>query len=1166
MSSSQINLVGESAYSSTGGRHQAEQRVWVGTHRLRLRFLILCLFSTAFFGPVHIVRAGNANPPAVGIFTNLPGLPIENYLRSKGWQTLCLNWGAAFDAASFRRFNVIVLSEYPAIDPDAPRNSNLGMRPDYEQHVRKLLAEYVEAGGGLLVYGGDSPIAAKPVNLLLANFGAELLNETVVDSVHTFSQQTGMQFRYQVTSEIAKHPATADVHTLFYPTRSIYGAAVNPLRLDRQWDLLIRGSPEAKSHPLIAQEHITVADDARPGAFSAAPPIAAVRSVGQGRVAVFGWSPIQTFFDYGHYMVEDIYFTRGGDGVPSDGLRLLEQTLSYIADPSRRDAGAGFGGYINQPDRKRPQIPKPIVWKASTVGEEAPGARWFKGIIGARTALTGGSGTVAEYAAAARAAKLDFIAFMEDFSRLTEAKWEKFRTECRAASGPDLLVLPGQAVQRGEAGDRYFKISDYGWPQRDMLTADGTRIENYLYEHFQSGLNTLGPFDLRHEPSPFWISRAYNSMAVTTTRDGQTSWELDPFLYMTGLSDSPKPIAIDLINSPREVPDAARRILNLRLCTSQEELRHSLKNPDAGRPAQISNGPIITTWQGNNLARMTWGRMVAGSERFQLRLKAGSDVPLTEAIVYDGANVFRRYRFTNAKTCDLLIDGLHDRQHEFTVVVRDASGRVALRSGLNTTDLMYRRFMCSDRQNSLGNGYLIDGEGYEVVTAAGFEQGKLMSRAGGFPANPQTVGRVPWYWDGAPGGYVQGGVENSMWLPPLVTPQPKETAPALVSRMSFPLGSRDVICQEINTEAIMPDHPFHEGGFWPIKPLPRYRAQTRCFEFRKTPDGPAAMLIEGTYTMLEDGKWEPHEWYWSRFSQIFYSLGGSTNASCSWGFVNPDGEALFGPAPPRDRPANFVKLLQPGGYLAYTTLHESGAIFPLDEPLQFAQELHQDNWFRLWLGYNRLGQTYRKGQAIPYRLVVFTGSRNAPPDNREIESFRQALGLSSGPPAYTVTPRIGNVRSTRYVLELDAADGGFDGTISKAPLPILLPIRVHGVNPNWTCAIVEHHDKWWLPVGVLDGTAYATLDTTSVHDVWIGNVVTCEQPDLILTLLPDGASGLAIEIHNPTDREISATVRTAPQFTLAPFFSTRVTIPTGASELIEAVENAARRQVNTRER
>src|ERR1035437_5813190 len=117
MSSSQINLVGESAYSSTGGRHQAEQRVWVGTHRLRLRFLILCLFSTAFFGPVHIVRAGNANPPAVGIFTNLPGSPIENYLRSKGWQTLCLNWGAAFDAASFRRFNVIVLSEYPAIDP-----------------------------------------------------------------------------------------------------------------------------------------------------------------------------------------------------------------------------------------------------------------------------------------------------------------------------------------------------------------------------------------------------------------------------------------------------------------------------------------------------------------------------------------------------------------------------------------------------------------------------------------------------------------------------------------------------------------------------------------------------------------------------------------------------------------------------------------------------------------------------------------------------------------------------------------------------------------------------------------------------------------------------------------------------------------------------------------
>ena len=52
----------------------------------------------------------------------------------------------------------------------------------------------------------------------------EVLREQVVDLAHTFTQKNGMMFVYQHTDNIEKHPATRDVRSIFYPTRSIFGA------------------------------------------------------------------------------------------------------------------------------------------------------------------------------------------------------------------------------------------------------------------------------------------------------------------------------------------------------------------------------------------------------------------------------------------------------------------------------------------------------------------------------------------------------------------------------------------------------------------------------------------------------------------------------------------------------------------------------------------------------------------------------------------------------------------------------------------------------------------------------------------------------------------------------------------------------------------------------
>jgi hypothetical protein len=403
-----------------------------------------------------------------------------------------------------------------------------------------------------------------------------------------------------------------------------------------------------------------------------------------------------------------------------------------------------------------------------------------------------------------------------------------------------------------------------------------------------------------------------------------------------------------------------------------------------------------------------------------------------------------------------------------------------------------------------------------------------------------------------------------MWEPPYAPPT-KEGYQHLIGRMEFPLGSRDVLCQAVGYESVSPDKPPHYGGFWPMQPLKGFNAYARIIEFKKTPDRPAAALIEGYYVMLQDGKWEKHEWWWSSFSHLFHSMSGRPSGETAWFFANPaKGEFLSGAAPAPDRGANFCKTLEPGGYVAYARGSDMIACFPLDMPLLVAQELNQ-NHHRSYIGYGRLGESYRKGDVIPFRFVSYVGAPSTAPDNRSLEQFRADYGLSGAAPAYTVTPRAGKVLGTRYVLELEAADGGFGGVIGKAKLDTRLPLRVHGVNPNWSCGIVERTEKWWLPIGVMDDlkltpeqqatptryAAYATLDLSKDRDVWIGNVLLCDQPELKLTLLPEGDGRFSIEAHNPTDRDLTATIHTAAEFSLVPPLNRKLTVTAGTSERIE---------------
>ena len=81
-----------------------------------------------------------------------------------------------------------------------------------------------------------------------------------------------------------------------------------------------------------------------------------------------------------------------------------------------------------------------------------------------------------------------------------------------------------------------------------------------------------------------------------------------------------------------------------------------------------------------------------------------------------------------------------------------------------------------------------------------------------------------------------------------------------------------------------------------------------------------------------------------------------------------------------------------------------------------------------------------------------------------------------------------------------------------------------------------------------DGVGMLQIDTAvGDKDVFIGNLLVCDQSELCLTLVDwrPGKAGLAV--HNATDQELTCAVRPGPGFTLLGPFEIEVRVPAGAT-------------------
>lgn len=1041
-----------------------------------------------------------------------------------------------------KRYNFVVLG----IDQS---DFKLSLSEEQATNLGRLLAEYVRQGGGLFItrnggYQFGQDITA--LNHILAPFGASVLDEQLVDRTN---QHRGAGCNVFWTGNIVQnHPITQGVRGLFLPephgVYPRYTDFASPIRVDDNWQVLARMENSGGSYHRPKGGKVHPITD---GSYSSAAPFLAVRDFGEGKVVLFPVTAPMYWQETHHPFFADGRFIAGdASGKPADGLKLIVNIMQYLSTCAQ----GKFGGFNSPYNFNAPPPPvlgsRGVDWDA--VRFQSVYGRQYIGLIGAKSNLSGGKGTPQEFIAAAKAAGYNFIVFAEDFAQLTEEEYNTLKAICAAAKAPGFRAYPGFRYT-DETGCQWLAFSEntnYPLPAWRSVRFPGRLINN---NPLSRGWNWAPVVLLKSNLNPQepWYKGNYKFIATHTYENGRlVDDSVMNYLALNTSRFCLSPVAVHLIDDPAQVASARNNGMQSVVRWPDDDVIKAYTGRYCDyrgsyvwfRPTYVTAGPEIRNFAIANFG--TSDLAVKGNDRIRIYFNIHSPLGIREIILHDGdkSTPFRRFLPNGAKDFEVTFDSFHLDRRAFILEITDMAGNKCVSQEAWTSISESEFGRCSDNINTMPRGKWW-----------GTPDGKHNMRA----LEDYMVSRDFRYCG----------------VPIFNTIGPEGSHPRV--RHVKVLSSRFCLIVDcyIDKHFIGKTSPNHDRNDDPLELRDNrfYSGVVRHIFFTGRQDSSFFTLVEGNFDIKRSFIDRPTVvTLFSRKNASNFTYT-QLNGQCA------DVDLLQASLPMAIRiPRTGFAAIHPNAF--------SGA------PGFFALSNNLTAWVRNLGNYNYslngvIGENgmvqFRAGTKLQYRYISVCGTFNSNPGSEFMTEMRDGLGIGCAP-AYTVTASIGQFRTEDGILRLTPDNGSFRGTTTAADLPIDLPVIMSDLNPNWDAGIVYYgknqirtpmystneylqrsifmhdveHQDLLIHIPVLeDGNGYLQIETSRARDLFIGNLLICDAPQVRLTVVDTTAGKRKIEVHNPTDQVVRTTVRPARGFTLLGDFARTVEVQPGSSLIVE---------------
>ncbi|HEY3416093.1 MAG TPA: hypothetical protein VGM23_04325 [Armatimonadota bacterium] len=1146
--------------------------------------LVLCILF-----PILVLAQGAAKPPAVlfsGTYQGTCCYQVAQKLANAGLALNVQGWPGLHDAPlswdTAKRYNVIVLTGLGLANADMTL-------PDRVNTTRTTLQQYLAAGGGVLLFSAYGQMATEgpaqtaflqPLGLI------PLFNEMPLDPDSSV-KATSWKLNFAYTNAFTPSPVTNGLKNLWYPAPTGRPGAQNHLTtftVDNSWTVLVRGGHGSFTRT----GSPTDPTPTEAGTYSHDVPLLAVKQVGKGRLMYLGITPEYLTGPVAMTTLEGITLERGLKGIPSDGYKLLENALKWLAEPSVAEGtlgGATMDAHLlDNPNKTK--FGQPFTWPNEPVfPAECPA---YSGVIGARTRYSSGSATPDEWVAKAKTKGLSFLVFLEEFRKLTPEKFAQLKADCTRLSTPDFAVVPGFTID-DEVGNHYFYCGpNMAYPEKRHLSADGTvfvswpglsaktpyekgQIAGMLLDYtytFGSFKLTGGNYLFSKDAAPFAdFFSDWDATGVITAQGGKVIEDATgDYLKLVASGQGPLPLALDLLDSPAQLDQSTwRTVLRLPAQGTGSLIAGPLNQatklrdyfsiwhgyPENPAVPYITSGPEIAYWgytgsrdyDGNNKGEFVWQ-----NQRWVLRGVVKSAVGVKEVDVYDGTTLFRRYLPGGKTEFTFTLDLTHDRQHNLSLIVTDLRGGRAV--GGEQIDRNHRseEFMCGDRNNQLSYGYSTRSDGTGVLIGGNQSIGTPLKRidSGISPSgtfkNDALLG-APAFDGGA------GGEPNFFDITTPVAPALPVTNPD-VNEAHRLLMTGDVnIGDGVRAHHFMDNIGVHNvwGTLWRTEPAKDFRVARRNHFFQIDPDSPLAVFLwQIDITLLDD---LPNKGF------NVGLLAGSDDRL--WAVRSSDGRVCCGTweDSQRSTPRYLNTPFNKGAYSALLDSPLGGAaVYSLTDGMISSVGLPTRGRFVFQLTPEAAPQKKGETKRVEFLIVgiprVTDYTKNlAGASTETVERFYRDFGMDGGKTGYTLQLTAGKVIDQRYLLRVDGTGGGFSGTVT-GNLISTLPIVVSGMNDHWSSYLYDRGKKAARSLGNLDGNAWAVVPVHGAADLFIGQPVTADKANVVIQVTQTGNNTWRMEAHNPTDAPITTTLKANSLFDPlkgSAWTQEQLTIPAGSS-------------------